>query len=153
MPITDVYTCCEATGFVPSQWRSMRQQHLPKPGKGLREDGATDAETLRPVAILSVWWRLWGSARVRTTQVKAWTTTWLPAEAHGGKPACEVLDAVLPLLERTDDDEYLGSFDYSLAFDFTHPRMALDLFKHFGLPPGILGMLQGVWCDQVGYLQ
>ena len=62
--LAPVFAHFETLGLVPRTWTLVRQVHLPKPGKVVRaQDNAVRADALRPVSVLSAWWRLWGRAR------------------------------------------------------------------------------------------
>ena len=49
--------CCQRNGLVPSQWATLRQIHLPKPGKKVRRGGAKDVTGFRPIGVSSVRYR------------------------------------------------------------------------------------------------
>ena len=66
----ELFNCFEQSGKVPSIWCFARQVHLPKDVP--RPEGRCDASKLRPVSLLSSWYRLWGSARLQSQCVQAW---------------------------------------------------------------------------------
>ena len=50
----------------PTSWKQIRQMRVPRPGKGVRSvDGAFHASSLRPICIMSSWYRLHATARWR----------------------------------------------------------------------------------------
>ena len=157
----DIWACLasffnryDSVGVTPSSWKNLRQIHLPKDGKPKREtDRATPAANHRPIAVLSCFWRTWASARLKSESVQRWTRTWVPDEAYGGRRGVGTYNAVASLLDGIHNSAYLGTFDYSLAFDCVRPRLVERLWTHFGMPNGALNMVMSVWCGQRRYLQ
>ena len=152
--IAPFFAALEIIGCIPSAWRNIRQTHLPKQGKEPRvSDGAMDASAYRPISVSSVFWRIWGKARIRQPQTAAWISSWFPEDAFGGKPGHDAQVAIISLLEAGAEKAFLGTFDYSLAFDSTEPQIPLMLFQHYGMPPGIARLLSSMWTKQRRYLQ
>ena len=116
-------------------------------------DNATQSENLRPICVITCFYRTWTSARVRSRDAQNWTTTWLPPEAWGGVAKVNCYQAVGSLLDKLHDNAYLGSFDYSLAFDHINPYIVTSLFKHTGMPPGISKMIYEIWGSQRKWMQ
>ena len=144
------YLACERLGVVPDGWRKMRQVHLPKPNKPNRAtDGATPAASMRPISVIIVSWRVYASARFKSASSTAWCQTWLPSD---GRKGAHVYRAASRLLEPVSDGWYLGSFDYSLAFDHVRPGLVCCLMKHWGMPMGLADMLLSLWGRQERYL-
>jgi len=152
--LTALYNVCEAKGMIPTAWRKMRQVHIPKPGKGKRKkDNATNCSALRPICVITCFWRMWGSARLSQDTTKEWIESWMPDQAFGGRPRYEVLAAVAPLMEDSATDRFIGSYDYTLAFDYTHPELVETAFTHLGMPLCTSRMLGALWQHQTRYLQ
>ena len=125
----------------PAAWQMARQAHLPK-AKGLKaSDGAREVSGLRPLTLFSSWYRLWASARLRTTDAQAWQDTWWPAEALGDKKGKELFEALAPLFQEATKHRYLISLDFSLAFDYCDPLVASFVLEKFGLPAPLGRML------------
>ena len=58
------FSACERWGKVPDSWRRIRQVHIPKPHKANRpHDAATPAENMRPISVITTFWRVYTSAR------------------------------------------------------------------------------------------
>ena len=111
-----------------------------------------DAAKLRPITVLSAWYRLWGSARLRTQNVQQWLGLWWPEEAIGGKKGGDVMLALQAIAEHLDDS-FIGTLDYSLAFDSLVPATVVALLRHAGLPSGVCQMLLSLWENQARYLE
>ena len=56
-------------------------------------------------------------------------------EAIGGKKGGDVMIALQAIADGLDDS-FIGSLDYSLAFDSLVPELIVALFQHVGLPRG-----------------
>ena len=135
----------ERSGVSPEAWNNIKQVHLPKPNKGKRaRDGATDAASMRPICILSVWFRIHASPRFKSTSVQRWLDTWWPAEAYGGRRCKSIDDALLQIQYHAEQRKYIGAFDYSLAFDMVDPKIALEIFKHL-----LDGLDSSMGCGQI----
>ena len=78
-----LFQLCVQEGRVPDAWKVARQCHIPKQGAG--EDDTTDAAKLRPVTVLSVWYRSLSRALLQTRDAQQWLQSWWPPEAIGGK--------------------------------------------------------------------
>ncbi|CAE7715407.1 unnamed protein product, partial [Symbiodinium sp. CCMP2456] len=140
---------CETSERLPNAWQLAKQSHLPKASKGLRQaDGAHDVGGLRPLSIFSCWYRLWASARLRTSDANAWCQRWWPDQAIGGKKKKEIYNALAPLFDRATRGHYIVSLDFSLAFDFCDPEIAVFIMKQLGLPHGLSTMLLQQWTHQ-----
>ena len=140
---------CETHGFLPEQWQFARQTHLPKAGKGIRSsDGARDVSSLRPLTLFSIWYRLWATTRLKSSDVQEWINNWWPAEATGGKAGKEIYDALFPLIDSAIQKKYLVSLDFSLAFDFATPSIVTAFLHDLGMPPLIMSMLHKLWSNQ-----
>ena len=101
---------------------------------------------------MSTWYRLWGSARLQTQSVQNWLGLWWPEEAIGGKKGGYVIIALQAIADRLDDS-FIGSLDYSLAFDSLVPELIVAMFQHAGLPRGVCQILHNLWKNQVRYLE
>ena len=152
--IADFCNCCERAGLIPAAWRQLRQIHLPKPGKQVRPtDGARDVTTLRPSAIASVWYRLWGSTRLGADDASAWLQSWISPQACGGVKGRDLSAALGPLFRDVRDGRYLVSLDYSFAFDHCSPEAVTWMFERLGIPLGISGMLLSMWSQQLRFVE
>ena len=138
--ITFFFNECERLGVQPIAWRSMRQAHLPKdhPAPGqyhLPED------KWRPLNVASAWYRVWSTARARSPSCRSWCDEWWCTEMYGARRKAETHDALLEMLLATEDDEYLSTWDFSLAFDCIHPSLVKGVFESLGFPPLLTDIL------------
>ena len=106
------------------------------------------ADKLRPITVLSTWWRLWGATRLHSTEIQSWIQQWWPHTSGGGRRGAEIFDILVEVDQFVDEGKYIIALDFSLAFDHLHPNIALHAFQSVGLPPSICQMLQNVWCNQ-----
>ena len=66
-----------------------------------------DINGLRPLAIFSVWYRIWASSRLQCQECQSWINTWWPDTAIGGKKGMEIYHALIPLITAAASDEFL----------------------------------------------
>lgn len=76
-----IFQAFEQQGQFPSLWSELRQSHLPKEGVDPHE---ILASKLRAVGILTVWWGIYISARLKTQSAQVWYQSQLQDSQHGG---------------------------------------------------------------------
>ncbi|CAE8741494.1 unnamed protein product [Polarella glacialis] len=151
--IAAMFRDCERLGLAPEDLANARQAHIPKEGKDVREtDGALHAAAMRPITVLSALWRVWGRARLRNSDTAEWLESWLQPEICGGRRNVDAL-SLIQLLEAVCDNKFIATFDYSLAFDFTSPKLAAEIFEWLGMPIGTANLILSVWESQRRVLQ
>ncbi|CAK0832491.1 unnamed protein product [Prorocentrum cordatum] len=152
--LADVFNFMLDQGCVPTEWRKAREVTLPKEGKGRRKkDGSIAAQALGPITILSCWWRLLGSVLLRPPDAQAWQRTWRREEAVGGRRAGEVYMPLMRLIDSYHQGDFIASYDYTLAFDQTDPKLAVAVLRKLGCPRAVAAILEQVWTGQLRYLQ
>ncbi|CAE8653111.1 unnamed protein product [Polarella glacialis] len=152
--VAAMFRDCERLGLAPEDLANARQAHIPKEGKDVREtDGALHAAAMRPITVLSALWRVWGRARLRNSDTAEWLESWLQPEICGGRRNVDALSSVIQLLEAACDNKFIATFDYSLAFDFTSPKLAAEIFEWLGMPIGTANLILSVWESQRRVLQ
>ena len=108
---------------------------------------------LRPISVLSCWWRLWIGCVLRVPECVHWLEHFLPEEVAVGNnvPAEQCVYELL--------DEWSGhrggllSVDYSKAFDHLHPAISIAMLRHLGWPVGLVNVLQHIWISQRRWVQ
>ena len=140
--VQQCFALFQKSGFVPTSWTWIKQVHVPK------STNSTQARDWRPIAVMSIWYRLWSGSQFKSVNCQQWFHRWLPPQAIGGRQGGEVYDALCQL----DFDQYAVSLDFSLAFDHVHPRLVLSLFEALGMNRGLLQILEQVWCNQQRFL-
>ncbi|CAE8605483.1 unnamed protein product [Polarella glacialis] len=152
--IAAMFRDCERLGLAPEDLANARQAYIPKEGKDVREtDGALHAAAMRPIAVLSALWRVWGRARLRNSDTAERLESWLRPEICGGRRNVDALSSVIQLLEAACDNKFIATFDYSLAFDFASPKLAAEIFEWLGMPIGTASLILSVWESQRRVLQ
>ena len=136
----------------PSQFSECRMVLLPKDNKA-DESLFTNVGDLRPISILSSWWRLWIGTFLRVPECVGWIQNFLPEEvAVGNNVPAE--QCVYELLDAwTEHRGGLVSLDYSKAFDSLHPAVSVALLQHVGWPAGLVNVLEHVWMSQKRWVQ
>ena len=64
------------SGCLPDQMSESKQVCIPKINK-ISENNALKVQDVRPISILSIFWRIYSSAWVKSDQVKKWTKRYL----------------------------------------------------------------------------
>eukprot|EP00959_Pyramimonas_sp_CCMP1952_P201321 4210103-Pyramimonas_sp.AAC.1 len=88
--LADAFNSMLDQDCAPTEWRKA-QQGTPKDGKGRRKRNICIAiQALRPITILSCWWRLSRSVLLRPPDAEAWQKKWWREEVVGGRWTGEV---------------------------------------------------------------
>ena len=53
-------------------------------------------------------------------------------DIHGGRRKVNAVSPVKKIMEAACDIKFVATFDYSLAFDFANPSVALEILGHSG---------------------
>ncbi|CAJ1353724.1 unnamed protein product [Effrenium voratum] len=140
----------EVTGQLPEVLKEIRQINLTKPGKV--NGDSIDSSSLRPISIYSHFWRLYTSTWARSDQVREWKITAQEPEVGGskGQPGCENMAA--DALDEFHTMGYMGSLDYTQAFDHVNPKLAAWNMSRKGLHEGLCRVLENAWTDQRRFL-
>ena len=133
-------------GAAPCQFTESRMVMLPKPGK-LSDLNVVSVVDLRPITVLSCWWRLWVGSLLRTSDVARWISLNVPDEFAVGN-CVSTEQCVVELLEKSCRQKYMLSLDFSKAFDRLHPEITRRLLLKLGWPRGIVETLSFVWSRQ-----
>jgi hypothetical protein len=110
-------------GRAPRDLHLSRQVSLVKPGKA--KDGLVDTGDLRPITVMSTFWRCWASAWARGRFVEGLRER-LPGEVKGGKGEC-CEDLMSDLLDEfyMNTDAVALSMDFSQCYDRMAPKSRL----------------------------
>ena len=132
------------SGNVPAQFCESRMISLAKPGKvnSLNQISVTD---LRPITVMSVWWRIWASAWAKGCLRASMRPRVLRhfAVAHAVSTG-EIID----LLDKLMAGGYIASLDYSKAYDLLDPSVTKALLVHLGWEPNFVLVATKVWLYQ-----
>ena len=134
-------------GRAPRCMQEIRQALIPKDSK-TRSDGAVSADALRPISVLSIWWRLFSSCIARSVECREWQLEWRPRFAHGGFPEHGVHTALLDLEASYRNLGILVSLDLAKGFDYLQPEIALECMARLGFPEELRHVLASVWSSQ-----
>lgn len=136
-------------GAWPSVWNDVRQVHLRKsPGFG-----PVFAKDLRPIAVLSIWYRTLLSALTRRPSMQNWLLAAAPQACHGGLKGRSVTTAVASLLPELENGAVALALDYKKCFDMLHPELVLAHLQIHQWPDSLLSLLRQVWCGQRRWME
>ena len=150
--ISSFFDHCEHHADIPRIWKCIRQVHIPK-GKPPEADASMLADNMRPIAVMSMIWRICSRARFKQDEVQRWIKTSTPDFMFGGIPQKGVEDAIGHILQCDMKGWPVGTLDLTKAFDYSDPALISKLFRHQGMPPGPAGLISALWCQQIRYLQ
>ena len=136
-------------GALPRDWGCIRQARIVKPNKA--EALVYPMSALRPVSIMTVWYRAWVSAIMTSQDAKAWQRDVLPPEQVGGKADEDVLAALVPVAQWSKT-HYMATLDYSKAFDYSSPRLVVAALVWCGMPSFLAHAIGSIWKNQTRWL-
>ena len=136
-----LYSICEEEACWPSLTHEVRTHLIPKPQSSQEAHTILEPAALRPIAIISVWIRLW--SKWRLVQLGPKVHTDLSHSLRGGIPGRTMYPNMLELLLECEEallvpegDPFLClSVDASKCFDRIRPTQALKLAERHGLDP------------------
>lgn len=137
---------------VPQQLTQVRQVNLAKSHK-IDNQGNLAVNDLRPISVLSSFWRLWSSAFIKDARVQSWISLNKHKNVvHGkGSLGCEVSGQLLQ--DAYMSDSYLCSLDYQEAYDRMNPQITANFLLSIGWPRGFVMVLLSVWKNQQRFIQ
>ena len=112
-------------GIFPRAWRQLRQVHLPKEG-GDDSSRVVKADGLRPIAIMSILWRVVSSAAATHESMQSWVDQ-VGAFQRGAA---------------------LASLDLAKCFDYVHPELATRVLAEAGFPRILLAAMSHTWTQE-----
>eukprot|EP00435_Cladocopium_sp_Y103_P053304 s1078_g17.t1 len=115
--------------------------------------GPVKPKDLRPIAVLSVWYRVFLTAVSRQEAVQQWILRIAPAACHGGLRGRSVATALSQLLPELEKGSPALALDYRKCFDLTHPALVLGHMKLHRWPPGLISLFEHVWLQQKRWLE
>ena len=77
----------------------------------------------------------------------------VPRFFYGGKAGVDMQTAIQVIFSAAADGQFIGTFDYEVAFDMMDPAIALPIMEARGMPHCVAGMLAAVWFHQRRFLQ
>ena len=140
----------EEQGICPEQLTHSRQVNLPKNAKVLNSH--VDVGDVRPIAVMSCFWRLWGSAWMQTPSIKHWVSSNTPTELAFGKGSSAPFSAT-ECFEAFAADGFASSLDFTKCYDCMRPLGTVRLMRAGGFPEGLCRLCQAVWCHQKRWLE
>ena len=140
-----------SVGTWPKAWQHLRQVHLPK-----EEPDAANrlhSKNMRPISILSVWYRLLVSCFLHQVEVQEWISQIAPSSCHGAIPGKSIATALAALTQSLERGHVVCSLDYTKCFDYVRPALALKHFELHAWPPAFVSLISHVWTKQNRHLQ
>lgn len=150
----DITRHWEQMGRVPMQLLESRQINIPKTHKVDDSNHTCKVEHLRPLSVLSVWWRCYSSAWARSQATQQWAKNNLhKAVAHGkGASGAEDLADYLQSLYSQNTSGFLATLDWSQAFDRISPEATVATLEKLNFAPRLVRTLKQVWGQQKRYI-
>ena len=99
---------------------------------------------LRPITILSRWWRLWMRAWLQTNQMQEWAQTILPEEIAYGA-GCDSQVAASKILDSYSQLGFIASLDFSKCFDLLRPQLCGALLRQAGWDARMSSLVAQLW--------
>ena len=123
--------------------------NLPKPQK-VKEDHTLEAGHTRPISLASVYWRIFAKAWLTGSGLLTWGKRNLHHDVAGvaGTLGSEAAAAELLDSFRRGKNAYMGSLDWSAAYDHLSPAANKLFLEGLGWPPDMVKLLTEAWCHQ-----
>ena len=118
--------------------------HLPKTAKLRPKDVALPASKLRPISLMSCFWRIYIQARFSGSSEQLWLDSHLHHSQHGGRKKHDSAVAFTLIAERYAMGNYVGTLDLTRAFD----RIGIDTLEWYGCPSFLTKGIAVIWQNQ-----
>lgn len=129
--IMSVYHTFERLQAFPSTWQYLRQTHLPKAPLAA---GSIPVSRLLPISVMSVFWRIYISAKLQGREACTWYQAQLSQHQWGSRKKRDAAAAIVPLAEAISKGHVLASLDFSQTFDRVTPAPSTGDFDSQRLP-------------------
>ena len=143
-----VFRWFEQLQAFPSPWQWITQTHIPKEGQVRQCDSAQPASKLRPISLMSVWWRVYVQARLAGDTAQAWIEKNLHDSQAGGRKSRDCQASFVELAECYARGYHVATLDLRKAFDHITPKRACCFLKWFGFPVALAETICGLWAKQ-----
>ena len=123
--------------------------NLPKLQK-IKEDHTLEAGHTRPISVASIFWRILAKTWLTGSGLLEWGKRNLHPDVAGvaGTLGSEAAAAELLDSFRRGKNAYLGSLDWSAAYDHLSPAANKLFLQGFGWPPDLVQLLTEAWCHR-----
>jgi hypothetical protein len=138
----------EKLGAFPTPWQWLTQTHIPTEGNLRSHDLAQPASKLRPISLMSCWWRVYVQARLMGDQAQAWIERNLHTSQAGGRRGRDCQASFVELAECYAKGYHVATLDLKKAFDHITPQRACAFLKWFGFPKNLADIICGLWGKQ-----
>ena len=132
---------------VPAQFLEARCVMLPKTSKQV--EGSIRVDDIRPITVMSCWWRLWSSCLVKCASTRKWVADAIPDEVISGSgPKAEAQLAAAAVLLGISNDGFGCTLDFSKCYDTLDPQGTEALLHAGHFPQHWIDTLSLVWKQQ-----
>lgn len=140
--VADIWNAMLKGAPLPKQWKNTKTVFIPKADGGMR-----------PLSIAAA------CATATLRRLAPWIEEWVPDEVVGRIPGrsadrihYKVIEATLEAKER-GELLLVMKHDLKKAFDVVDPKMAVHIFRHLGVPPGVCKVITDLYTGQQRWLE
>ena len=123
--------------------KRVRQVNLVKTSKVKK--GKIEAGNLRPLSIITVWWRIFLSRIMKLDSMEAWRNHYFPEEVVRREWCTESCAAWV--FEQFKKLGFLGTLDFSLCYDHIDPKLVVEVIRALGIPEDLCKLVLDVWAN------
>ena len=132
----------------PATWRQLRQVHIPKDSSAPDAAHQVKADELRPIAVLSILWRVISSAVAQHAHTQEWVSNVVDGAQYGGIHARHLHQGLGQLAAPFQSGAVVTALDLQKCFDFVAPGLVCAVMREAGFPPELLAALKHVWTQE-----
>ena len=146
--LAEILRAIEKRGVWPDICVNWRVACIPKAGK----DGVPQPDSLRPIAIGQVIYRMWASIRAKS--VASSLSRQFGAKQAGGKGTLDAETMVLDFFLNQDIDghDFAASLDFDKFFDTVDPALACKALEQMGVPNALVRLISDAWHRQIRWV-
>lgn len=111
--------------------------------------GCLKVDQVRPITVMSAWWRLWSSCLVKCASARSWIEQAIPNEVIAGTgPTAAAQMAAATIYTAISKDNYGCALDFSKCYDTLSPKGTEALLVAGNFPAHWITTLRLVWNQQ-----
>eukprot|EP00928_Gymnodinium_smaydae_P043324 TRINITY_DN29052_c0_g1_i4.p1 TRINITY_DN29052_c0_g1~~TRINITY_DN29052_c0_g1_i4.p1 ORF type:complete len:1215 (+),score=102.46 TRINITY_DN29052_c0_g1_i4:4302-7946(+) len=129
-----------------------RQVSIPKANK-VTKGNVVNAGDVRPIGVLSAWWRLWAGAWLRTEKFVQWQAQALHPDMAGAHNRQSAEEVVARLFSDIGCMQFGGSLDFSNCYDLLAPDVTAAVLQRIGMPGEVAKTFGFQWANTTRFVE
>ena len=136
----------ELAEALPQQLQESKQVSIPKQAKAI--NGCLDVGNVRPVSVMSIFWRLYATAFTKAAITRRWCQQFLHDDIAHGLGAKGAENMAEDIQRALISDGVLASLDWAQAYDRMAPEATITALRELPFPESFVALLEKAWSQK-----